>query len=566
MTTINGTKFCQPPEVPSTPNPSWGAEAFMDTPTVNGTAYPVMTVDPKPYRLKFLNAAHDRFFNLQMYVADSTVDPNATNSPTALHLVALVQPKLKSPWSLRPLILVDFGYPDTWPQDGRDGGVPDYSKSGPDWIMYASEGGFLPQPVVIPQQPVDWNVDVTTFNAGNVNAGSFILGPAERGEVVVDFTAFAGQTLILYNDAPAPWPALDPHYDYYTGAPDRLISVVPTATLPGLGPNTRTIMKIVVNNSPGAEFNLAAMQDAFDQTTGSAFQDGQDQLIVAQGNMNPTGDPAFYEAFIHGDRSATAVAPDTTATYYTGDYSVPYTGLSNAYGSTTIPTNYPNWGVARINDKGINFVGVDGDTTYAYDAADNTAHPLDPGYDLNGGIPLQFKAIQDEQGETFDDYGRMRAGLGIENIAAGAGVVNFVIQTYSDPATEILEENGIQVWKITHNGVDTHPVHFHLYDVQVLNRVGWDGFIRLPDPTEAGWKETVRISPLEDTIVALKPVTPMVPFGVPESIRPLNPAKPLGDTTELTQIDPFTGTARANLNRNGQSRLGIRLALSHPQP
>ena len=50
--------------------------------------------------------------------------------------------------------------------------------------------------------------------------------------------------------------------------------------------------------------------------------------------------------------------------------------------------------------------------------------------------------------------------------------------------------------------MDTHPVHFHLFEVQLLNRVGWDGFIRLPDPNELGWKDTVRISPLEDTIVA----------------------------------------------------------------
>ena len=30
----------QPPEIPGTPNPSWGAEAFLDTPVVNGQAYP----------------------------------------------------------------------------------------------------------------------------------------------------------------------------------------------------------------------------------------------------------------------------------------------------------------------------------------------------------------------------------------------------------------------------------------------------------------------------------------------------------------------------------------------
>ena len=41
--------------------------------------------------------------------------------------------------------------------------------------------------------------------------------------------------------------------------------------------------------------------------------------------------------------------------------------------------------------------------------------------------------------------------------------------------------DGTQIWKITHNGVDTHPVHWHLYNVQLINRVGWDGIIRQPE-------------------------------------------------------------------------------------
>ncbi len=68
--------------------------------------------------------------------------------------------------------------------------------------------------------------------------------------------------------------------------------------------------------------------------------------------------------------------------------------------------------------------------------------------------------------------------------------------------------DGTQIWKITHNGVDTHPIHFHLYDVQVLNRVTWDNIIIPPEPIELGWKDTVRVSPLEDTIVALRPIMP----------------------------------------------------------
>jgi hypothetical protein len=71
--------------------------------------------------------------------------------------------------------------------------------------------------------------------------------------------------------------------------------------------------------------------------------------------------------------------------------------------------------------------------------------------------------------------------------------------------------------------VDTHPIHFHAMDVQILNRVTWDNIIIPPDANELGWKETVRISPLEDTIVALRPAIPKLPFDLPDSVRLLNP-------------------------------------------
>ena len=85
---------------------------------------------------------------------------------------------------------------------------------------------------------------------------------------------------------------------------------------------------------------------------------------------------------------------------------------------------------------------------------------------------LNHKAIQ----ELFTlDYGRMNATLGTE-----LPNVNFTNQTtiplgYVDPATEIVRQGDTQLWKITHNGVDTHFIHFHLFNVQVINRVGWDG-------------------------------------------------------------------------------------------
>ena len=101
-------------------------------------------------------------------------------------------------------------------------------------------------------------------------------------------------------------------------------------------------------------------------------------------------------------------------------------------------------------------------------------------------------------------------------------------------------DDGTQIWKVTHNGVDTHPIHFHANDVQILNRVAWDNIIIPPDATELGWKDTVRISPLEDTIIAMRPAIPTLPFDFPNSVRLLSPMMPDGawiaNTTEAEAI------------------------------
>jgi FtsP/CotA-like multicopper oxidase with cupredoxin domain len=136
---------------------------------------------------------------------------------------------------------------------------------------------------------------------------------------------------------------------------------------------------------------------------------------------------------------------------------------------------------------------------------------------------MQPKAIQ----ELFElDYGRMNATLGVELPFTNAGNQTTLPIGYTAPPTEILQDGVTQIWKITHNGVDTHAIHFHLFNVQLINRVGWDGAIRMPDANELGWKETVRMNPLEDAIVALKPVAPAVNFTLPDSIRRLDPTKP----------------------------------------
>ncbi|MEI6727779.1 MAG: hypothetical protein WCN81_16365, partial [Actinomycetes bacterium] len=51
---------------------------------------------------------------------------------------------------------------------------------------------------------------------------------------------------------------------------------------------------------------------------------------------------------------------------------------------------------------------------------------------------------------------------------------------------------------------------------------------------ELGWKETVRMNPLEDAIVALRPIAPTLPFKIGDSWRPLDPTMPVGAPLRLT--------------------------------
>ena len=161
------------------------------------------------------------------------------------------QPQPRSTSSRAPAYYVVGGqsdcatdYPELWPTDGREGGVPDSQAAGPEWIQIGTEGGFLPKPAVIPQQPITWNIDPTMFNVGNVQDHSLLLGSAERADVIVDFSKYAGKTLILYNDAPTAFPALDPRTDYFTGDETTPTPAEPSrprsATVPTPAPSCRS--------------------------------------------------------------------------------------------------------------------------------------------------------------------------------------------------------------------------------------------------------------------------------------------------------------------------------------
>ena len=81
------------------------------------------------------------------------------------------------------------------------------ARAGPSWYAIGSEGGWLPGVAVIPPQPVSYQQSRQVATVLNVTCHSLFLGPAERADVVIDFSGGpVGTNVIMYNDAPAPVP------------------------------------------------------------------------------------------------------------------------------------------------------------------------------------------------------------------------------------------------------------------------------------------------------------------------------------------------------------------------
>jgi spore coat protein A, manganese oxidase len=370
------------------PNPSVIAEMFGDTMLANGTVYPTVNVDPTQYRFRILNACNARFLNLQLRV-ENQVGNIQVNIPDG---IAHDQ----------------FGVVQNDP--------------GPDWTVIGTEGGFLPAPVTVPTAPF-------VLNADGTYTGSLITGNAERWDVVVDFKNFAGKTLILYTDAPAPFPGGDPRNDYYYQNP-----LNPVGPTPGFGPDTRQIMRIVVNNVTPFDIITVPNSSNFQPQQGTDID-----MFLARNN------------------------PDGTYALING---------------TVVPAG-------NIKGKTLN--------------------------------------------EIFDAYGRLTQNIGTDVV----GPSGILARKYLDPATETPAAGSTEIWEIFNLTGDTHPIHFHLVNVQILNRQIFDAaaytpgaptFLappRPPDADEVGWKETVRMNPGEVIRVIMKFTLPPDPpnVAIPNSPR-----------------------------------------------
>jgi spore coat protein A, manganese oxidase len=386
------------------PMPSCVAEGFMDTAVVNGAAFPYLEVEQRHYRFRIFNAANARFLNLMLYYA-------STSDPTEIDLV---------------------GTPD-----GLTIPAPT-AKPGPRIIQIGNEAGLLPRPVKFNDPPTPCAFDASPGPTnGNCVAYSLLMAPGERADVVIDFSGVpAGARLILYTDAPAPFPGGDSRNDYYAGCPDQGAIGGAASTPPGYGPNTRTLMQF--------------------------------RVVARTGAPDPAAMSLLERLAVQGGKTAAATASAL----------IP------------VPAAIDLARVTRIRNVTLN--------------------------------------------EDFDDYGRLIQMMGTDVVYEKntQGLDTFG-RPYSSAPTESPRVGDVEIWRVYNTTGDTHPVHLHLADVQVLSRrpftytidprgrlaPTFTGPARGPDPNESGYKDVVRMNPGEVTEIVVRWALPAVPFPIPVSQR-----------------------------------------------
>jgi spore coat protein A, manganese oxidase len=270
-----------------------------------------------------------------------------------------------------------------------------------------------------------------------------------------------------------------------------------------------------------------------DPSGNTANPDGPFNLLLAPAEradvvIDFNGVPAGSTFILFGDAPAPFPGGDSRNNYFTGDPD--QTALGGA------PTTAPGHGPNTQTLMKITVTAGSGDSlrTEPWLAHLNTLLKSNflsgnqPGLLFNNGDPSEpafpFNGVANRTltlNEDFDDRGRLIQTLGTftQNGLNNQGLATWGRPYLADP-TETPTAGATEVWQIMNLTGDTHPIHFHLVNVQLIQRqpftgdpssFSYTGPPTPPDPNEIGWKETVRMNPGEVTTVIMKFDLPTLP-------------------------------------------------------
>ena len=104
---------------------------------------------------------------------------------------------------------------------------------------------------------------------------------------------------------------------------------------------------------------------------------------------------------------------------------------------------------------------------------------------------------------------------------------------FDDAVTEKPRVGATEVWQIDNKTGDTHPIHLHLVQFQVLNSGGHSSSYGGTDPNASGWKDTIRVDSWGSVSVVARWAPQNIPAGTVQpgqNLFPFNPAAVLGTT------------------------------------
>jgi len=117
-------------------------------------------------------------------------------------------------------------------------------------------------------------------------------------------------------------------------------------------------------------------------------------------------------------------------------------------------------------------------------------------FDANGDLVQVPGVMPPDCGGLGEPFGPTMALLG--TLAADGSGVPLL---WADGITENPALGAIETWEIHNFTADAHPIHLHLVGFQVVNREPFGGAPYAPEPSEAGYKDTVIAYPGEITRV-----------------------------------------------------------------
>ncbi len=374
-------------------------EFFGNTITVDGKIWPYMKVDNNVYRFRIVNASNSRFYRLAL-----------------------------AKWK--------NGKIDT----------TDNAKLSRNFIQVGTEGGFFP--------------DGNFPRIGN-DSSALTLAPAERADVLINFSAFEpGTSLVLLNYA-----ANDTYGGDYVGEIDengQLADLTNYVMLFRIGQNTASASPVSASALTG-ELNNFAASPIYKKTTSSQY------LYSYYNNTN---------AFKTGLQKALAGA------------------LTQSGNTSTATSNSPLSALFPKEADLFNNASV---------------------FKLKLTEAANYQAMPEPYKKFVEQDPMLQQSLSFPMAFMNETEWNLEARTADTARKEqyekVVNNYSTEIWAIWNGTDDAHPIHIHLNRFRILGRQKADdagnplpgpGNFSLPEPNEMGWKDVVRAKPGYISYIAIQ--------------------------------------------------------------